>query len=283
MNKKNMMYAFFSLLILLSSCFTGQSQGIHMIKSFKEFDFENIEKGTIVIFDVDGVLINPASKLFWPKIEKEHGEWIGQLYSKVFERAKNHPGFYFSKILEKETPIIIEPIIVDIINRLQNRGITVIALTTSSTGSSFVIPSIPIWRFDKLKDVGIDFSKTNIPNIEFTELPAKELEDGNPIFYNGILFTSDSSKGEVLTAFFEHMKLKPSRVIFFDDRKYNLESVSQAMDKLGISFSGYEYLGESYMPGELDKQVASYQLNYVIDNDKWLTEDEAQALLNKAN
>lgn len=259
----------------------GQSSGVVSINSFSEFDFEKIQKGAIVIFDVDGVLINPASKIFWPKTERNHGEWIGKLYAQVFEKAKHEPLFYISKMLQKETPTVIEPIIKDIIRRLQNAGIMVIALTSSSTGSSFDISSMPVWRFNKLKDVGIDFSHVQIPNIYFNELPSQSPEqDGKyPVFYNGILFTSDSSKGAVIKSFLDRAHLKPSRVIFFDDRKSHLESVSQAIYELGIPFSGYQYLGESYMEGELDKAIARFQLNYVVDHEVWLNEDEARALL----
>jgi FMN phosphatase YigB (HAD superfamily) len=236
----------------------------------------------MVIFDVDQVLIERSCKVFWAKTEKEHEQWLNQLYDKVFNRPKHDPAYYLSIMLKEDTPIVIEPIIIDIIHTLQSRGVTVIALTTTNTGSCFTIPSLPIWRFNKLKEVGIDFSNVTISNMEFPELPSKSPDKSgqHPLFYNGILFTSDAAKGAVLTAFFEHTKLKPSRVIFFDDKRSNLESASQAMHALGIPFEGYEYQGGQYIPGELDKDVAQRQLHYLVDNEKWLSEDEVKEKLN---
>lgn len=272
------------ILLFLSSCSYKTPQKIHSIKLFTEFDFNNIEQEAMVIFDVDQVLIERSCKVFWGKTEKEHGQWLNKLYDEVFKKAKHDPFYYFSIMLSQDTPVIIEPYIADIIGQLQNRGVTVIALTTTNTGSCFTIPSLPIWRFNKLKEVGIDFSTPGITNMEFPELPSKSPEESGkyPVFYNGILYTGDASKGDVLTAFLEHTKLKPTRVIFFDDKRANLESVSQAMHNLGIPFTGYEYLGGSYIPGELDKELASYQLHYLIDHETWLSEDEAKVWLNQS-
>ncbi len=271
------------ILIFISACSNKKSQEIRTIKSFTECNFNNVEQKAIVVFDVDQVLIERSCKVFWPKIEKENEQWLGQLYDEVFKKAKHDPFYYFSIMLKRDTPVVIEPVIVNIIRELQNHGITVLALTTTNTGSCFSIPSLPIWRFNKLKEVGIDFSKARIPNMEFSELPTKSTDDDGkyPVFYNGILYTSDSSKGDVLTAFLEHAKLKPTRVIFFDDKRSNLESVSQAMHKLGIPFTGYEYQGALYMPGELNKDIAHYQLHHLIDNEEWLTEDEVKVLLHR--
>lgn len=263
-------------LLLLSSCSYKTSKEIHTIQSFSEFDFDSIEQEAMVIFDVDQVLIERSCKVFWTKTEQEHEQWLNQLYDKVFNEAKHDPSYYLSIMLKEDTPLVIEPIIIDIIRALQNRGVTVIALTTTNTGSCFTIPSLTVWRYDKLKEVGIDFSEIKIGNMEFPELPSKSPDKSgqHPLFYNGILFTSDASKGAVLTAFFEHTKLKPSRVIFFDDKRSNLESVSQAMHALGIPFEGYEYQGGQHMPGELNKEIAQHQLHYLVDNEKWLSEDE---------
>lgn len=268
-------------LLFLSSCSYEKPQEITTIQSFTEFDFNTVKQNAMIIFDVDQVLIERSCKIFWSKIEKEHEQWLNQLYNEVFKKAKHDPFYYLSIMLKEDTPILIEPIIVDIINTLQSRSVTVIALTTTNTGSCFTIPSLPIWRFNKLKKVGIDFSKAGISNMEFPELPAKSSEESGeyPIFYNGILFTSDSSKGAILTAFFEHTKLKPSHVIFFDDKRSNLESVAEAMHNLGIPFEGYQYLGGLHMPGELDKEAARYQLHHLVDNEKWISEDEAKGKL----
>ncbi len=152
------------------------------------------------------------------------------------------------------------------------------SLTALKTGSSFTIPSLPEWRFNKLKELGIDFSKANFPDMIFNVLPQDD--DGSyPLLYHGILCTSTSSKGHVLVAFLDRAKWKPDLVIFFDDSMKRVEQVAEEMHKRGIPFQGYQYNGAEFMPGELDKKVAEFQLKYLVEHEEWLSEEEARALL----
>jgi hypothetical protein len=160
---------------------------------------------------------------------------------------------------------------------LQNRGVKVLALTATWTGAYFTIPSVPEWRFNKLKELGIDFSKTNFLDMTFDELPPEE--GYSPMLYHGILCAGTSSKGAVLGAFLDRVKWKPDQVIFFDDSIERVESVANEMQKRGIRFHGFQYNGANFVPGELDKEVATLQMKHLVEHEEWLSEDEVRKLL----
>lgn len=238
------------------------------------------DKNTLVLFDVDDTLIEPAGVLFRPKtIENEaYRPWLVELTSRVYGNAPKTEAYYWSIWKVKEVPLLIEPGIVETIRSLQDRGVKVMALTALKTGRSFTIPSLPEWRFNKLKELGIDFSTANFPDMIFNELPKDD--DGNyPVLYHGILCTSTSSKGQVLATFLDRVKWKPDLVIFFDDSMKRVEQVAEEMHKREIPFQGYQYNGADLLPGELDKDVAEFQLKYLVEHEEWLSDDEARKSL----
>jgi FMN phosphatase YigB (HAD superfamily) len=236
------------------------------------------DKNSLVLFDVDDTLIEPASVLFRSKIANENdGPWIGELFSTVFANAKHSVDYYLSILQSQEVPLLIEKNIVQTITSLQDRGVKVLALTALWTGAYFTIPSVPEWRLNKLKELGIDFSKTNFPDMTFDELPQ---EEGHfPMLYHGILCTIQISKGQVLGAFLDRIQWKPDQVVFFDDNLERVESVAQEMQKRKIPFHGYHYKGADFVPGELNKEVAEFQLKYLVEHEEWLSEEEARALI----
>jgi len=277
-----MLYTAIFVLLIYTAFRFFTNLNIIKIDSFSQVahELQNADKNTLVVFDVDDTLIVPESKILWPKVQEANKEWVDQWFE---ECAKNTPPpelekYYGAIQMLKEKPVLIEPEIVEIIRNLQERGIKVIALTAIDTGKRSIIPSMAAWRFKTLQTVGIDFSKTNVSNMVFNELPLGM--DGNPlVLHNGILFSSVVPKGVVLGAFLDRMKWKPERVIFFDDSIKHIKSVAQEMDKRSISFYGYEYLGSQYLAGELDKEAIALQRSHLIKHEEWLTEDEARAML----
>ena len=88
-----------------------------------------------------------------------------------------------------------------------------------------------------------------------------------------------SIKGSVLGAFLDRTPWEPDLVIFFDDSMKRVEQVAEEMKKRNIPFYGYYYKGADFVSGELDKEVAAFQLNYLVEHEKWLSEEEARALI----
>lgn len=46
-------------------------------------------------------------------------------------------------------------------------------------------------------------------------------------------------------------------------------------------FYGYQYNGAEFVPGELNKEVAAFQLKYLVEHEEWLSEDEARVFLSQ--
>ena len=283
-----MVFIFWLLLILLVGYFFYLSfdarPGVRKIESFRQaLKILNIaDSKTLVLFDVDDTLIMPASKIFRPSIQEKNKEWINEMMMNAFKRAKKTDSFYIDLWLLKEIPDVIEPDIIEIIKALQDRGVIVLALTTTGTGSSQLIPSIPEWRLSTLRKVGIDFDRTDMPNMIFNELP-KDNEGNYPILYHGMLLCNSVSKGIVLGAFLNHIKWKPDKIIFFDNNPEYVKAVAQEAEERKISFYGYEYLGAQNSSDSLNKEIAELQINHLVDNEEWLTEQETQTILKNKN
>lgn len=232
---------------------------------------------SLVLFDVREVLYVPSSAVFHVKVIEDNTEWLKETQKTIFQDAQKHEGHYWSIWKLQEIPMLIEPGIVQTIISLQNRDVKVIVLTSLMSGSDFTIPSLPEWRYTTLKKLGFDFTKAGFPDMVFNELPAKK--EQHPILYRGILAASGTPKGQALGAFLDRTGFKPDKVIFFDDSMERVESVAQEMKKRAIPFYGFHYNGARFVPGELDKEVATMQMKYLVEHEKWLSEEEARVLL----
>lgn len=239
---------------------------------------QDIDIDTLVLFDVDETLIIPADVMLRCKTKEQHQEWL----KKTIEENLPFPyDSYFEYCdLSPHPYVLIEPLITTIIDSLQQRGIKVLALTLADTGSrGRFISFFPENRFASLQRLGIDFSKVNIPDTTFNQLPEKN--GTYPMLYKGILCTNYQSKGIVLGVFLDYMHWKPSKVIFFDDSLKRVKQVVDEMCKRGIPCIGYEYKGSEYVPGELDKDVATLQIKYLLEHEQWLSDAQARELLKK--
>jgi hypothetical protein len=277
----------FILAFIFGGCFNTKSD-IQEIDSFKEVKtiLENIDPQTLVIFDIDDTLLAPENIQFQKWFLKTKK---GQMFDKAIEthvKTQENPTEY-GKVLEAKSmrnsqPILIEPINADIIHELQNQNIKTIALTHCSTGSAGrdIIPSLPKWRYEKLKNNGIDFSPSfGSQEIVFEHMTSKV--GRHPVFYKGILLTDAFSKGEVLSAFLNRVNWKPKKVIFFDDGLKYLTSVKDEIKKHNIPFQGYLYKGAQSLPKEIDEEILEIQLQHLKKHDEFLSDKDAYKRLVK--
>jgi Protein of unknown function (DUF2608) len=123
-----------------------------------------------------------AGKQFWQQVDA---------HSASQKDPKAYNALINGKRMLSFTDQPLEPITVNLIKQLQNRGIKVIALTHFNTGSLGgplgLIPSLPVWRWNKLKEIDIDFSSSFPEQQEliFSQFTSKS--GRHPIFYKGIL------------------------------------------------------------------------------------------------
>ncbi len=91
------------------------------------------DKNTLVLFDVDDTLIEPASVIFRPKTgeNEAYRPWLIELTSRALWKCKKLDNYYVSIWRSQENFILIEPEIATTIQSLQERGIKVLALTSN--------------------------------------------------------------------------------------------------------------------------------------------------------
>jgi hypothetical protein len=252
------------------------------------------DHNTLVVFDLDDTLITPTEKfqIYWKVLGNPEEDFIQEDIAFVqqiqhdFKIHEMNPkdvtleSIYgeriASKILSQSDFKPVEPCTLQIIKDLQMRSVKFIALTFQNTGARGEISCMQEWRIKKLLNVGIDFGQ----NFKEQEIVFDAFSITNPhntpMFYRGILMTAHNFKGPVLKVFLDHIKWLPSNVIFFDDNKWQMESVAQEMIKCNISFQGYWYKGaKSLKPQPLDQEVVRLQFDYLKQYNDILSMDEA--------
>ncbi len=247
--------------------------GITSIESFNDIrsELDSADKDTLVIFDVDDVLITyndmvlrPCGARFRPASWKDID-------------PKEIP-YLMSIMLNEGKIILIDPSAPRLVNKLESRGVKTIALTAARTGKFGVIENAEDWRLKILKQFNLDFSKSFPKNQIIYFGDGAKKENDYSFFKDGVLFLGDekSTKGALLVQFLDKVQWKPKKVIFIDDKMSHLSSVETALNEAKIPFQGYQYKGVEKLPGELNEQIAEVQFTYLRKDHKWLSDSEAK-------
>ncbi|MCI5053176.1 MAG: DUF2608 domain-containing protein [Simkaniaceae bacterium] len=223
------------ILIFCLSLSMGFSQ-IIPVNSAAEVE-KYVTEGTLVVFDIDYVLVRPVDKAFHMGNIIKHRSVVKSYHSHLSPMAKDMGASFLVsgelELMESELPTLIE--------RLEKGGATSVALTAVKSDTPW---SQKGWRYEQLKKLGIDFSKP-------FELKSKVFEEVDhevkPVFDRGILMSNGQrtgpNKGLVLKAFIEEVGLEPKRIVFIDDNKDNLIAMEQAFSdfELYCLFDLYPY------------------------------------------
>lgn len=237
-----------------------------------ENEIENLDEETLVVFDVDLTLIVPQDLVlrgrdkFWPLAK--------QKTSKLQDGGER----CLSLLLLQSKSQLIDPKVLDLIEALKKKNVPVMALTAIPSGKFGLIPNVEDWRIQQLASLGLHFGSTApyAEEIHFTEFQGK----GNPpIFKQGVIASGRYPKGKVLASFLRKIDWQPKRVIFIDDLINFVKSVETEMDKLGIDHTSYLYTAADELPSEFNEEFAHFRLDYLIEHDIWLSDEEAQKIL----
>jgi len=266
----------------------SNSSNIQTIYSLKPFEeaIKFTDQDSLVIFDVSNVIFinkDPGERKF--KKERLNAKTInslqkeGSYYFSLLDRKLRDQLWSIRKAAYRE--MLIDPNIVNLIHNLQVRSVKTIALTRCLVGREGQTPPLQQLRIKKLFAHGIDFSKSfsfNHPLI-FKQF---SYEKRFPIFEKGILFTTfATTKGKLLKAFLEKINWSPNKIIMIDDDKENLNSVATELKNFNIPFIGFEYKEATKFTAFFDKDIAEFQMKYLVENKKWLTAKEAAKYVNK--
>ncbi len=248
-------------------------------------------KDTLVIFDVDFVLVTAVDDCFILMANEKGEDLRKNIFDSIFKR------FSLQEIYEIYTTLLLQqkwrtvtPDTADIFNEIKAKGYKILGLTALLTGKLGVIDSMESWRIEHLQSHGISFDNSfvnaesgyldpYIPEIVQYNQDAKHKTA--PTAYNGIVFTGSIPKGEVLNAYLQYAHIKPKKIIFIDDRMGNLKSVQECCQKNDIEFLGYEYtaIQEQAKQLQLNTKRAFLQYELLVLKKIWLTDSEADNIL----
>jgi FMN phosphatase YigB (HAD superfamily) len=278
-----------SLMVLFSSCSLFKSEFIEITSITQaENTLRQADQNTLVVFDIDQTLIDPAMKCGQPRYQqnKIFQKYRAELEQYLAERRKIDPfyGEIFESKIWQSSFELVEPKTLDIIKSLQARGIKIVALTSTQPGRFGIVDRMDIERSRNLKSVGIDFS-TSFKD-QGVELKGLKPYIGNyPTYYKGIIcpaLNAGNTKGTALIAFFDAIKWTPKKVIFFDDSKNNVISVADEMRAHAIPCVAFLYRA-AFIPAKdsLDESLVRFQMDYLRKHDTVLTDEEAAAMMHK--
>lgn len=236
--------------------------------------FNSADAETLVVFDIDHVLVVSKDHYIHPNAEKVYFKNVDRQKKKHVTKEQKQK-FYDTMRLTLTAPerVIVEKETPEMIKSMQNKGVKVVALTALPT-DIFGFLYTERWRVAQLRDLGVDFS------VAFPHWNVRSLEafahsgDKAPSYHNGIIFSKSFSKGEVLRAFFAETNFYPKKVIFIDDLRENLESVENELKGFDVEVVGYHYNGAKSYYKPVNEKVIEYQVDHLIDHEQWLSDEE---------
>ncbi len=229
---------------------------------------------TLVIFDVDDVLITAKDQILQPshhKFAKKLEEGLESRHSEE-EAQKLWSIIWLARMDE-----LVDPQMVPLIKEAQAKGLKVMALTNAWTGTFGSIPSLEDWRVEELATFGYIFkdSWNQLQPKIFEKLNSKDPKRF-PVFKSGVVFTCNLQKGKILKAFLHYANLSPQKIIFIDDKRKHLESVEAFAKEERIPFIGFEYTAVADKPKAfLNEKRAKLQFEVLEKEHKWLSDEEA--------
>ena len=204
-----------------------------------EEDLEN----AIVVFDIDVVLMILDTYSFSRCSYKSGlGHRLNDNIIKACGGSADSKDYknLISKILQET--VLVNSKIPDIIKRLQNKGLRVIAHTSREIGQYGEIARQEDLIIQQLKNLGIDFSGAFEDKYIIVDNVKVKKGTAYPLFKNGILFSGVGyEKGEAQKAFYEKMKIVPKHVIFIDDHDKNLHSVEKNLESINVPVTSIHY------------------------------------------
>jgi hypothetical protein len=264
MIQKTYFSCFLSLYCFLST--VSASSEIRTIHTLEEIPASEFSTKTLVMFDLDDVLIYPRDALLqnWRSGWKPEGTraWTAEEDTIAWMNAE-------FQIMDPSGP--------NLINMLNENGVPTIGFTSFAMDESDIVKSIPDWRYSHLQELGINFNtgKEIVFPIQNGFIPPS-FEKGT--LYCGNFYKKDpDNKGNILSLYLDSLDWNPEQVVLIDDGKSHIESVKKELERRGIPFIGFLYISKDLDP--IDEKVAELQYETIINQKQWLSDEEAKKIL----
>lgn len=200
----------------------------------------------LVVCDIDNTLLRGSQQLgsvAW----SDH--FFDQLIKKgiPYHEASLIESMIWQAIQPNLKVVTVDPKASAVIAKLQEQNIHVIALTART-------PKEATYTFPQLVSLGIDF---NYPAIAKQQLTL----DNHPVLYEkGIIFaTPFIKKSQALFAFLEIHGIKPSCIVFADDKLGHVQDLEKACAERSIEYYGFRFSGADPFVKDFDPLIADIQ------------------------
>ncbi|KKP29374.1 MAG: hypothetical protein UR12_C0008G0001 [candidate division TM6 bacterium GW2011_GWF2_30_66] len=234
-------------------------------------DVNELEK-TLVIFDIDGVVMIPKQLLGndpWAYYEgdkfiaKYNNGTVKGASKEVFIKGMAEFKQVWSFVQNNVEVKLVDEKFTDVLEKLFKNCIKIMGFTARGTD----LVDRTKYQMDS---INVDFSKNAycLENIKTKDYINK----------NGVLFVDlGVSKGEILKRFFAHIGKKPGKIVFIDDQPKNIKTIKEMCEQENISFVGIRYGGADEI-SKLDdtkKKICDIQLERLRETGKVLSDKEA--------
>ena len=246
---------------------------IFHIQSLSQISIDQ-PRGTLFYFDLDDTTFDFFSMVG----SRAWRRYIVEATKKIDSSANWHD--IFSYALAQKYPLkAVEEITSPFIKNLQSKGFVVCGLTSRERQKWYDMDQsgIDALTVQQLSTVDVNFNNGSLEKT-YPHL-AKDSE-----YFDGVFFANLEPKGNYLLHLFEKSSKRPEKVIFIDDKLSQVESVADALTKLGIPHECYLYSATDEKGKAFNPLIANIQLYYFYESkgEKMLSDEEAE-LIAKSN
>ncbi len=203
----------------------------------------------LVVFDIDNTLLAMEQGLGsdqWYEWQKEHSTSDPCDQHVVANRLAVQGAMLFASAMRTTQATAPE-----LVRRIQDAGIPVIALT--SRGVGFRLPT-----FRELRRNGYDFRRTAIgPDGGWPEdfVPDNGIRPAR--YEDGVFLTTGQHKGAMLKALLDRSNTPmPAVILMLDDKQANLDAVIETFSTLNVPVRAWRYSGEDVNVAAFDENAS---------------------------
>ena len=210
----------------------------------------------LVVFDIDNTLLAMEQGLgsdqwyYWQKDLQKEDPCSGDLVS---NRFSVQGAVYFASAMRPT-----QPDAADQVRRLQDAGVSVIALTSRG-------PDYRLQTFRELRRNDISFWPGALPPKR--GYPGSFIPEGGTraaLYEEGVFLTAGQHKGDMLRALLDKTGTgSPAVIVMADDKAENLQAVMETFEDSGTAVQAWRYSREDNAVATLDTQEAAEQWNAV--------------------
>ncbi|WP_417904854.1 DUF2608 domain-containing protein [Candidatus Tisiphia endosymbiont of Micropterix aruncella] len=256
-----------------------QASSVNEIKTYtSQFDGEN----TLVLFDLDYVLFVPRDSVLRYAGEKDN--YRSKHLKAIFKDFQGKEivlngckvpmeEYLTSQILSSSKVELVSSDMPSFVNELDSQKMTIVGFTANSSGKYGIVQNEAQLHLSRLKSLGYHFKDND-----------DLLKGYFPECISRVIFTNKTDKGKVLLGFLEQLNKNYKNIVLVDDRLKNLISVQNVLKDKDpqINYLGIHYTELKDKNEVLNQDIADKQFQVLSQEHIWLSDDEAQARLNRS-